>query len=413
MSIRKRTAKLLRRVRNAYEAGSVEQLRRARWRYLTSMAARYCAAEKALRRLLRGRPADERVCALAEDQVRALAAEINPYHPTGERVFARPEPKRTGGYRMVCSFGARERAIQYLIKPLLEICGGPREHQYGLDGKSRDDLINMIRDKIETGYTYAVLLDVANCFGSFCGEAVVDRLPLPRRVVESHVTFHRLEVRYRSRRSRSVGSCPSMGNAPSSATPLPGALRPMVLDGIPQGSAVSNLVAASMLADLDTVVPVGTPFGQYGDDIIALAMTEEEACSIRDALRHALNGHVSGSISLKRLAVSHIADGFEYLGYWFSGTTGEVHILPGGAKLAAFRQRWIGALREDYAAGRYHPVEAAKVARDFVQGYRAATGLRGFCAVANFKASYTLLVSQTVRRKPSMRTNPFTSVRSA
>lgn len=334
MSIRRKTAKLLRRVRNAYEAGSMEQFRRARWRYLTSLAAHYCAAEQALRRLARGRPAEEKARALAEEQVRALAAEINPYRSTGERVIAWSAPKRSGGYRTLCSFGARERAIQYLIKPLLEICGGPREHQYGLGGKSRDDLINIIRDQIEAGYAYAVLLDVANCFGSFCGDAVVNRLPLPRRVVESHVTFHRLEMRYRSRRSGSVGSCPSTGNAPSSATPLPGALRPMVLDGIPQGSAVSNLVAASMLADLDTVVPVGTPFGQYGDDIIALAMTEEEACSIRDALRHALDGHVSGSIGLKRLAVNHIADGFEYLGYWFSGTTAEVHISPGGARLA-------------------------------------------------------------------------------
>ncbi len=404
MSVRKAQNKMLRRVCSSLEAGSVERFRRARWRYLTSPAAKCVAAEKALRKA---------GAQVTEDAIRALAAEMDAYSATGEPVYAHEVVKPSGGTRTVCDFGLRNRAVHYLLKPLLEACGAAHGHQYGFLGRSRDDLANYVKEHVEAGYCYAVTLDIANCFGSFNGEAVADRLPLPRRVVDSHVTFRQLEIRYRSRRSRSAGNRPMIGNAPSMSVSPPGTLRRMVFGGIPQGSAVSNLVAASLLADLIDVVPFGTPFGQYGDDIISLAKTEAEACTISNALRSALEGHPSGSMRLKSLQVSHIADGFEYLGYHFRECAGEVAICPKSANMERFRRRWIEALRRDYEAGRYRAVEALNVAQNFIHGVQTATGLRGFVPATRFKADHVLLVCQTAGRKPNSRLNPLTPVQSA
>ena len=404
--IDKNLKKLLRRIKSALEVGSVEKFRRARWRYLTSPAAKFCAAKQALLKVGVHQPTDE--------AIRALAAQITVYRANHELVFARAIAKPSGGTRNVCSFGLRSRAVQYLLKPLLEVCGVAKGHQYGFCGRSRDDLARFVKENIESGYAYAVLLDIADCFGSFDGDAVAGRLPLPRQVVESNMTFHRLEMRTRSRRSRLRRIRPSAGVAPLRVSPSsPGALRTMSLGGIPQGSAVSNLVAACLLADLIDVVPDGIPFGQYGDDIIALAKTEEEACTIRDALCGALEGHQAGSMVLKRSEVSEIADGFDFLGYSFFGSVEDIHITPSAQNMAKFRSRWRAAVLRDYQLGRYRAYEARQVAYNLVRGFGAATGLRGVPAAATFKANHYLLICQTQKRKPSSSLNPLTPIRIA
>lgn len=333
------------------------------------------------------------------------------FRAAGEAVFVRDIIKPSGGTRTVCDFGLRSRAIQYLLKPFLEVCGAAKDHQYGFCGRSRDDLALYVKAQVERGYPFAVILDIANCFGSFNGDAVANHLPLPCRVADNHVTVRQQRLRRRSRHSRSRNNSAPRGIVVlSGANPSPGALRPMVLGGIPQGSAVSNLVAASLLADLIDVVPEGTPFGQYGDDIIALAKTEFEACTIRDALRSALEGHPSGSMGLKRSQVSSIADGFDYLGYHFFGSVEDTEIFPTMTNVQGFRRRWVEAVRTDYLAGRYRGHEARKVARDFVSGFRASTGIAGLTAAVNFKADHTLFSCQAVGRMPSSRLNPLSPV---
>ena len=87
--------------------------------------------------------------------------------------------------------------------------------------------------------------------------------------------------------------------------------------GLPQGAAVSPLLANLFLDELDEeVLGAGYRLVRYADDFVVLAKDAEEARRAREVVRRALAG-LGLRLADEKTAVRSFAGGFSYLGYLF------------------------------------------------------------------------------------------------
>jgi hypothetical protein len=379
----RRERKLFRRIENASRRGSIEQSRSAIWVYLSAFSPRACAAEKALKRSRRGKRGQP----IEWAEIEQLARSLNVRRDSGEPVRISWKQKSSGGWRPICAFGVRERAIQYLIKSALEAAGCGRPEQYNLPGRSKDQLIKKAADWMEGGFEWAVLLDIKDCFGSLATEGLKECLPLPRATTERHIAFGHLRLRHHRRNRRRYTR---------KIVPIPAQSSPSSIGrtGIPQGSAVSSLVAAHALSDLFDLIPDGSPFGQFGDDIVVFARTRSEACTILKALEDALSKHPCGPIGLRRKEIASCREGFEFLGYFLWKVEERAMVRPSDRNREKFWRRLIAALNADYNAGRNAPQVAEEVLDRWLSGSPYLRDSTNFRMLALNELSSRLLLAQ-------------------
>jgi Arc/MetJ family transcription regulator len=286
-------------------AENTEKLRLNLRLLFKSYNARIWAVEKAYRRVHGG-------VFLSMDTLTSLAQKINMWERPDERVHSYQKIKKDGGARMIMNFGVEARAQQYLLKAALEKTIRILENQFGVVG-GRDEACTKIRSLISTeGYKFALVADIKNCFGSFSEEEVVKSLPLIKAIARAVVVTPPSELL--------TGSVWETGNRFQRTV--------RGVKGIPQGSAVSNLVAEVLLAPVfekfkGRAVAIG-----YCDDILVLTKTRKEAEIARETLVSCLMQLPAGPLSLGSGEIRRISSGFEYLGYWFRTFKGRICLMP-------------------------------------------------------------------------------------
>lgn len=169
-------AKMLSRADSAYRNGEQKPFRYHSSAYLNSYDARSMAVQQAYEAL---RPN----CRPAIGTLPALAAGLDPWSGTNEPVRVSVRPKKNGDYRITANFGITNRALQYLVSPLIKATADLHPHQYGCKGGTHA-AIQYVQQMLSEGYVYAVEHDLENCYGSFEGAKVPDLLCLPKEVTE-------------------------------------------------------------------------------------------------------------------------------------------------------------------------------------------------------------------------------------
>ena len=110
------------------------------------------------------------------------------------------------------------------------------------------------------------------------------------------------------------------------------AIEGAVLQGLPQGSRTSNIIAGLLLGpelrsstSVDRVVV-------HGDDAAVAACSLAEAKALQKALPEVLAAHPAGPFLLNRCEIRHVGDGFDFLKYRHRRDpfTGEVRLHPAG-----------------------------------------------------------------------------------
>src|SRR5262249_30646155 len=97
--------------------------------------------------------------------------------------------------------------------------------------------------------------------------------------------------------------------------------------GIPQGSAVSPIVAEIVLAlSLNSVPTLGTVFA-YADNILLLAASKSNAVAMKKALWSALEGHPVRRLQPKAKFFA-VGEPIDFLGHRLASANGKVHIAP-------------------------------------------------------------------------------------
>ncbi|WP_342162125.1 reverse transcriptase domain-containing protein [Methylobacterium sp. SD21] len=258
-------------------------------RLLNSFHAKLAAVEAANRRL-------QPVARLPKDQLFELAQTLNLWSSSSEKATIRSIPKPRGGHRYVVAFGIENRARQILVSWALKPWILPKLlHQQNALNGGRDKAIQKFAQTIEERrHTYAVELDVQNCFGSIRVDWLKEHLPLPPEVTQAvcaadQINLIALDIH--------AGTCPTSRQ------------------GLPQGSAVSPIIAEYVLACVLKEVPEGVAFEAYVDNIFVSAPDEIGARQHQQTLERLFEAHPAGLLRVHSTGPQGIRNGLPALGY--------------------------------------------------------------------------------------------------
>jgi hypothetical protein len=263
------------------------------------------------------------------EDVRAIAAKLNPYLDCGEKVACWAEPKTSGiGWRPVCSFGPKRQSLHLLICDYLEA-------RHGRDGcnylrprkgaeRGSDWLVSMYENE---DFPYFVLADIQNFFRSVQKGKIGGLLGLPEAIVTNALCIPHVSALF------PIGGLPP--DLPIQT--LVGAAQ----EGLPQGSRASQIVAGLLLGPTLRMISPAERFIFLGDDMALAASTKQEANALQKALVEALASHPAGPFCLKHCAVEHVSHAFDFLQYRHKRDmfTGEMHRRPAARSYARYGRR--------------------------------------------------------------------------
>jgi hypothetical protein len=210
----------------ATQAGKKGKAWHLRARLLKSYNARLVAVWEANKRL----PKHKRV---PLTDLPRRAEQLDAWTPIDEEVFVQPKAKRSGGWRPIFSFGLRNKARDILVLRALEPTGRLTEHQFAGRGQGgREAATRAVSEAMRDGYTWAVEMDIKDCYRSFDNEMVAKVLPLPREVAMNITSIARLNLIPRKSTHLTLGPLDLLGQSQW---------------GLPQGSALSPWIAERVI----------------------------------------------------------------------------------------------------------------------------------------------------------------------
>jgi hypothetical protein len=261
----------------------------------------------------------------------AIATSLDAWAGTDEAVRVNIELKDNGDDRKVMDFGLANRSLQYLVLPLVYASADLHAHQYGTRGRGTHAAISYVRDMLMEGYVYALEIDVANCFGSFDETRVPGLLSIPEEVTQRTIISRYLNLVPGNLRDL-FGPADEDGQEPILLVDNLAEAR----SGIPQGSALSSLVAEVLLAISLKTLPVFGRVAGYMDNILLMAKSENEGVAMSKALCGALKSNPAGPLRPK--VRNFFGRPIDFLGHRLTVMGEQVKIEPIPHKEMEFQQ---------------------------------------------------------------------------
>jgi CRISPR-associated endonuclease Cas1/group II intron reverse transcriptase/maturase len=247
------------------------------------------------------------------ETVRALceALKAGTYQPAPTRALLIPKP--SGGTRIVEQLEPTDLVVQVsLLRTLeepLDRLLEPSVIGYR-KGRSREDAIEAIRTALADGYQYAIETDIEDFFACVEHERLRQALMAVMPVADAPIVELIMRCVQAPFRLQQGGVERVQARA----------------CGLAQGSPLSPLLANLYLDRFDEQVQaMGARLIRYGDDLLVLTRTREQAEQVLQQMHAAL--HALGlRLKPEKTAITAITDGFEFLGIAFRGT--EMVVLP-------------------------------------------------------------------------------------
>jgi hypothetical protein len=337
----------LKKMRKAAERGDSLRWNALMHRYFNSHAVKVASLAKASKK---GAGHSDEMC-------NELAQELSVWEQPTTSISVREIPKLDGSTRRIYIYDLKVKALQHMVADVLRAALPRPEHIYLIrrhPGEARNSgaarAVDFVRSQIDYArlidgmdYRYAVLFDIKDCFDRTAREPLFDILPLPKEIIENVVLSKGQDITSIIRR-RPRGSPyrrPHMHNGPTHKA-----------SGTPQGSVISDVVIATLFADMDNVFPPHVAACLYGDDGCVLCPTATEANLIARTLEAYFHDHPAGPYALKICEVEEIENGFDYLGYQLMPTDEGVSVELGWNsrnRIASWLlEKLKEAVREDY-----------------------------------------------------------------
>ncbi|WCS25245.1 hypothetical protein LOK46_29715 [Methylobacterium sp. NMS14P] len=276
--------------------GKHRQAKRLGRMYCKSFDAKLVAASDANRRL----PAGQRA---KRAELHEIAADMDLRQTQGTATF-RAEPKKKG-YRPVVNFDLRGRTAQLVLKraakPFIKI----RPDQYASDG-GQPAACHRIVELAAQGYAWFEEIDVRSFYASINSEGVTELLgDLPKGMTEANA----LSSRVRASFMKTKRDIPHNDLCK---------LRNEVRAGIPQGSALSPLVAEAVMSNVLDQATQGADWPDvqlvvFADNIAVLGRTKADVEDAAENLAGAFSGSQLGPFNLHRKPARSIKLGFDFL----------------------------------------------------------------------------------------------------
>jgi hypothetical protein len=348
--------RLLNQISEASAAGKAKLVRYLAHQYISSYDAKLIASKMAFRKA--GRPS-------VPAEIIAVAEKSCPWKGTNEPVKVFSIPKGSSGDRRIAlKFGVENRALQYLVKPVLVATANLHPHQYGAKGVQH--AIALVAAMMAKGYVFAREIDIKDCFPSFVEENLHQFLPLSKEVIRHVIISEHLTL---------IGGnlYDLFGHAED------GVESPFVTDtfelarrGIPQGSAASNAVSEILLSKPYFDLPTGAVVTGFADNSLLMGKTEKEAVSIMKAFGASLKKHPVGQLEPKLKGKFNKGDHVDYLGHRLALVAGKVKIEPHPDHLTEFdRETHRRLVRFKKAANPWQAMNAERAYRSYVNSWAA------------------------------------------
>jgi len=331
-SSEKHAGNISRKIAAYHSAGKFK--RAAHWTgmYLNSFDAKYVAVHRANQKLPRQRRRPKKE--LAE-----IAANLDPWKGSEEDVIVNLKFKgdTENSFRTIMNFGIENRALQYLVGSALLPQADLHTSQHAISG-GRNSAIEAALNAISAGYIWIAEIDIKNFFQSLDGENLPGLLPLPRQVTRQSIASQGLSLIPGNILSHCGYDSISEWRE-DDIDPIAGMLIE-ARQGIPQGSAVSSIVAETLLAP---VVAETSKIGaavNYADNILVMARERQDAVSMIETLVAALKSHPVGPLKphFKTSLGNHMR--FDFLGYSIFNEYGNCIAKPTENHLARFSSRY-------------------------------------------------------------------------
>lgn len=310
------------------------------------------------------------------EEANHLAGQVNPFSPCRAPVRWWREPKRRGGFRVVCALPPALRADNLIVKDVLEAQFRPGDHIYDWKGRGRDREARNIKAALEQGYRYVLQGDLRDAFQSVRVEALYD-LPLPATVIRYALDYRSMVLTHAPEKEVLPGL--ASGELPLSEG-LYGTLpRPYGPRGLLQGAPASNLVLAWLLNGMPGVLPPGCMPFLLTDNVLVAAHTEDECRRAEQTLLRYFAEHPAGPFVLGSSEIVSAQEDFERAGYeYIKVGRDSVEIAPDGLNLYRMYSSFYEAVQNDAKAGRRVPTGSLQSLRRKLSGFRAMTDLEGF-----------------------------------
>jgi hypothetical protein len=286
--------KQLRRFQRAVAAGDKAGIRTSQHRVLTSYSSKLICPVRST----------DKEDKLTAEKIRTIAAELSPFVDCGEKIKVKIEPKASGvGFRHVCDFGIKRKALQTLCVDLLATKFGVDPNDYLTKGRgaerASDRIVELMKEKEK--YECFILGDIKDFFPTINWEWIQSATGFPIDVVK-----HCLIVSDKPPLSVRIPLPPS-----TTLASLAGAVR----FRLPQGSRSSQFIASLVLGpSLQSLVPIDR-FAFFGDDFAIAVHSEEEGEALTKALHGTFKSHPAGPFRLKRCEIAYAVDGISFLQY--------------------------------------------------------------------------------------------------
>ncbi len=269
-----------------------------------------------------------------------------------------------------------QEAIRMALEPIYEV--EFHEHSYGFrPNRSTHHAIFRCQQMLQKGFTWVIEGDVKACFDEISHEAIL-------RGLREKVMDHRfLEL---IRRLLKAG------------VDVQGVVHPTE-KGVPQGGVVSPLLSNVVLNKLDWFLheqgrhgneagyawKQGLPnvrFARYADDwcVFLTRSSRSDAERLRDQIRGFLARNCGVELSLEKTRITHVRDGFEFLGFHLQLRRGCQGVpVP---KVRIPREALTNAVQRLNEAMRWQPTQESGAAR-LVRGSAVVIGWANYYKIAH------------------------------